>query len=127
MIYTITTDTPLETVKEEMLEHAKAEGFGILGNYEFKKILQSKGLDLNKEITGYEICNPKAAQDVMSEYPEISVFLPCRISVYEEGGKTVLSTVNINTVMNGVDVSQEFKEHISSVYAKFVNIMNSWN
>ena len=127
MIYKITTDTPLETVKEEMIAHAKEAGFGVLGTYEFQKILESKGLALNKEITGYELCNPKAAQEAMNELPEISVYLPCRISVYEENGKTVLSTVNINDIMHSIDASEDFKEHMNSVYAKFVSIMKSWN
>lgn len=127
MIYKITTDTPIQTVKDEMMAHAKEAGFGVLGTYEFQKILQSKGMDLNQEITGYELCSPKAAQDVMNELPEMSVFLPCRISVYEENGKTVLSTVNINDVIPTIDASQDFKEHMNSVYTKFVSIMKSWN
>ena len=127
MIYTITTDTPLQQVKDEMVAHAKEAGFGVLGSYEFQQILESKGFPIEREITGFELCSPKAAQQALTDMPEISVYLPCRISVYEENGKTVLSTINVSDIMGTVEASDAFKEHMRSVYEKFVGIMKSWN
>ncbi len=36
MIYTITTDQPIEVVKSQLQERAKESGFGVLGHYDFK-------------------------------------------------------------------------------------------
>jgi uncharacterized protein (DUF302 family) len=41
----------------------------------------------------FEVCNPHQAKEVLSRAMEISTALPCRISVYEEGGRTVLATL----------------------------------
>ncbi len=126
MIYKITTTTPLSQVKEELAAHAKESGFGVLGSYEFKKILEGKGFPIEKDITVYELCNPSAAQEALAALPEISVYLPCRISLYEENGKTVLATINIRDIMASIDVSEDLKAHMNSVYEYFESIMKSW-
>ncbi|MDQ7043303.1 MAG: DUF302 domain-containing protein [Sulfurimonas sp.] len=127
MIYKVTTDTPLEQVKNELAEHAKRSGFGVLGSYEFKKILEGKGFPIEKDITVYELCSPSAAQEALAALPEVSVYLPCRISLYEENGKTIIATINIFDVMNSINASEELHAHMNSVYKEFELIMNSWN
>ena len=126
MIYKITTDTPLEQVNKELAERSKENGFGVLGSYEFKKILQSKGFPIDKDITVYEVCNPSAAQEVLEAMPVMSVFLPCRLSVYEENSKTVIATINMKTLVDSMDTDEAFKAHIYSVYEYLENIMKSW-
>ena len=127
MIYKITTDKPLAVVKEELAKHSKEGGFGVLGSYEFQKILATKGHPIDKDITVYELCNPAAAQEALKAMPEISVYLPCRLSVYEENGKTVLATINIDDMMNSVDVNADFKAHMSSVFEYLQSLMKSWH
>jgi len=127
MIYKITTDKPLETVKSELEEHSKQNGFGVLYSYEFKKILQTKGFPIEKDITVYELCNPSAAQEALIQMPEISIFLPCRLSIFEENGKTVLSTIDIHAIMDSIEASDDFKAHMKSVFEYLEHIMQSWN
>ena len=126
MIYKTTTQYPLETVKSQLEEHAKAVGFGLLGTYEFKKILQSKGYEIETDITVYELCNPVAAQAALDTMPEISVYLPCRLSVYEEEGKTVLATIGIDDMLGAVAVDDDFKKHMSEIFDKVRALMNGW-
>ena len=35
-----------------------------------------------------EVCNPKEAQEVLTRNKMVGYFLPCKIVVYEENGKT---------------------------------------
>ena len=126
MIYKITTDKPLQMVKDELAEHSKESGFGVLGSYEFQKILQTKGFPIEKDITVYELCNPHAASEALTALPEISVYLPCRLSLYEENGKTVLATINIKDIMESVDVDQDFKLQMTSVFEYLEHVMQSW-
>lgn len=127
MIYKVTTNTPLEQVKEEFEVHSKEQSFGILGTYEFKKMLEEKGFPIEKDITVYEICYPAAAQKILSEKPELAIFLPCRISLYEENGKTVISTLNMKTLIDSFNLSISLKAHVYSVYGKLEKIMKSWD
>lgn len=126
MIYKIVSKKPLEVIKTELQAHAKESGFGILGSYEFKKILESKGHPIEKDITVYELCNPVAAQEALNALPEISVYLPCRLSLYEENGQAVLATINIDDMMSSVDVSEDFKLQMRSVYEYLQKLMHSF-
>ena len=126
MIYKTTTQFPVDTVKSQMQERAKTVGFGVLGEYEFKKILESKGHPIETDITVFELCNPVAAQAALDTLPEISVYLPCRLSVYEANGVTVLATIGIEDMLGAVKVDEEFKTHMSEIFDRVRVLMNSW-
>ena len=126
MIYKTTTTYPLETVKSQMQEHAKVVGFGVLGKYEFKKILESKGHPIERDITVFELCNPEAAQDALATLPEISVYLPCRLSLYEENGVTTLATIGIEDMLAAVEVEEGFQRHMAEIFEKVRALMNGW-
>ena len=126
MIYKITTDTPLEVVKSELEAHAKKNGFGVLGSYEFKKILESKGFPIEKDITLYEVCNPSEAQKFLTAIPAVSVYLPCRVSVYEENGKTVLATIDLNDILDSLDVDSALKENMKAIFSHMIDLLKSW-
>ncbi len=126
MIYKITTDKSVQTVKNELQVKAKEHGFGILGSYEFRKILQNKGFEIKKDIAVYELCNPSAAQEALNDIAEISVFLPCRLSIYEENGQTVLATINIKDIVSNLDVDENFRTHMIIVFEYLEKLMKSW-
>ena len=126
MIYKIQTNTPLQVVKAQLEKNAKVMGFGVLGSHDFKKILKNKGFELETEVTVYEICNPPAAHMALNAITDISVYLPCRISIYEENGTTVLATIGMEDIMNSVDVDDTFKEHMSEIFNNLRALMNSF-
>ena len=126
MIYKTETTYPLETVKAQLAEKAKQLGFGILGSYEFKKLLKDRGFEITRDVTVYELCNPAAAHQALNTLPEISVYLPCKLSLYTEGGVTVLATIGIEDMLNAVDVDEEFKAHLQEIFNNIRALMNSW-
>lgn len=126
MIYKTMTHWSMDAVLSQIAEKAKLFGFGELNRYEFKPLLKSKGLDLNRDITVVELCNPTAAVKAMDSYPEISAYLPCRISVYEEAGKTVLSTIGIDEMMMAVPEDDEFKTYMTEIFSNVRALMNAW-
>jgi uncharacterized protein (DUF302 family) len=126
MIYKTQTTYPLETVKAQLAKKAKQLGFGVLGSYEFKKILKEKGFDITRDITVYELCNPVAAHSALNALPEISVYLPCRLSIYNENGVTTLATIGIEDILRAGDIDGEFKEHMLEIFNKIRALMNSW-
>ena len=126
MIYKTETTYPLETVKAQLEEKAKQLGFGILGSYEFKKLLKDRGFEITRDVTVYELCNPAAAHKALSTLPEISVYLPCKLSLYTQNGVTVLATIGIEDMLNAVDVDEEFKAHLQEIFNNIRALMNSW-
>ncbi len=126
MIYKTTTSYPLETVKAQLEEKAKKVGFGVLGSYEFKKILKAKGFEVHRDITVYELCNPAGAEEALNTIPEISVYLPCRISIYREDSLTVLATIGVEDMLNATNVTDEFKGFMEQIFQNIRSVMNSW-
>lgn len=92
-LITRTTNEPLDVVCQRLPEVAQKHKFGVLGTHDLKEKMQSKGVPFDRECRVFEVCNPQQAQAVLTQSIEISTALPCRISVYQEGGKTVLATI----------------------------------
>jgi uncharacterized protein (DUF302 family) len=92
-VITRSTTLPLETVCSRLPEIATSHKFGVLATHNLREKMVSKGVPFDRECRVIEVCNPQQARDVLSQAIEISTALPCRISVYEEGGRTILATI----------------------------------
>ena len=96
--------------------------FGILGVHDLKAKMAEKGVAFARECRIYEVCNPHQAKKVLEANLEISTALPCRISLYEEGGRTKLATIS-PTAMIGLYQNPELKGVAEEVEATLVAIM----
>jgi uncharacterized protein (DUF302 family) len=67
-------------------------GFGVLHAYDLQETLSAKGYPLAHACHILEVCNPEQASKVLAQDMSMNIALPCRISVYEEGGKTRIAT-----------------------------------
>jgi uncharacterized protein (DUF302 family) len=88
-----------EEAVAKVKEALKSEGFGVLTEIDVRKTLKEK---LNRDFPRYIIlgaCNPPLAHQVLQAEPEVGVFLPCNVLVYEEGGKTVISAMDPEAIM----------------------------
>ena len=126
MLYTVKSNVDIKTIKNEMVEKAKEVGFGVLKEYPFKDILQEKGHPIERDITVYELCNPAAANKVLSKHPEFSIYLPCRISLYEEDGQAIISTIGIDEMMQNFDLDDGLKNHMNEVFETLKKIIHNW-
>lgn len=86
--YTVETEKTPEQAIEKLTEALKEEKFGVLWRLDMKAKLQEKGVDFNQTFHILEVCNPVEAKRVLSENSLVGYFLPCKIGVYEEKGKT---------------------------------------
>ena len=96
--------------------------FGVLGVHDLKAKMAEKGVAFARECRIYEVCNPHQAKKVLEANLEISTALPCRISLYEEGGKTRLATIS-PTAMISLYPNPELKHVAEEVEATLVAIM----
>ena len=127
MIYITETSTNYNDVKKELEKNAKAEGFGLLNSYDFKRILHEKGFPIEKDITVYELCNPAGAYQALTEIAAISAYLPCRISIYEENGVTKLATIGLDEIIKAVEADDAFKSYMLMLFENLKRVMHSWD
>ena len=85
----------------------------MLGTHNLREKMESKGVPFARECRVIEVCNPGQAQVVLNQNIEISTALPCRISVYEENGRTILATIKptmLLTMFNAPGAAATAKE-----------------
>jgi uncharacterized protein (DUF302 family) len=76
-----------------------ANHFGVMHVHNLKETMAKKGVEFAHECLIFEVCQPQQAKKVLDQNMSVSTALPCRISVYEEGGKTFLATLRPTTLL----------------------------
>ena len=71
----------------------QANHFGVIQVHNLKETMAKKGVEFARECLIFEVCQPQQAKKVLDQNMSVSTALPCRISIYEELGKTILATL----------------------------------
>jgi len=80
---------------------AQKQKFGVLTVHNLKETMKKKGVEMDMDCLIYEVCNPFQAKEVLEANPSVSTALPCRISIYRQGGKTRLATILPTEMLRG--------------------------
>lgn len=122
MLITIPTAKTVNQTAAALQEAVKAHDFGVLHVHNLKETLEKKGVGLAQECLIFEVCQPRQAKRVLEENMSVSTVLPCRVSVYEQGGKTFLTTL-APTELIGMLNAPELIGVAREVEDSMVNIM----
>ena len=93
ILYKKETLIPVDELEDRLKIAAKNNQFSVLNVTDLQAKIRSNNLDFKPKCKVFDICNPHRAMAVMESKMEISTALPCRISVYEKDGKTVVATL----------------------------------
>ena len=93
MLYVIDTPKDVETATRDLEEAVKRNKFGVLHVHDLQKTLKEKGVDFPNACRILEVCNPQRAVQVLTGNMGMNLALPCRISVYQEGGTTKIGMI----------------------------------
>src|SRR3989337_2166140 len=100
MLHVVESTKPIAQVMAALESAVTRNKFGILGIHNLREAMEKKGVTFNRECLIVEVCNPHQAKRVLEANLEISTALPCRISLYEEGGKRKLATIKPTSLIN---------------------------
>ena len=64
--------------------------FSLLHTCNYHEIVESKGFPIDRKVYIFEICRTKTASVMLTDYPHFSIFIPCKLAIYENEGKTVI-------------------------------------
>ncbi|MDU0206298.1 DUF302 domain-containing protein [Paenibacillus sp. MAH-36] len=101
--YTVETRKTVEQVIESLELNLKEEKFGVLWHLDMQEKLKEKGVEFNRRYHILEVCNPIEAKRVLSENAIVGYFLPCKITVYEDEGKTKIGFPKPTALIGMVD------------------------
>jgi uncharacterized protein (DUF302 family) len=93
MLIKLSTDKTVTAAAEALQASVKANHFGVMQVHNLKETMNKKGVEFNNECLIFEVCNPEQAKKVLEQNMSMSTALPCRISIYQEAGKTIIATL----------------------------------
>ena len=99
MLFQLHTNKRVTEVAKALHIAVEANHFGVMQVHDLKQTMEKKGVEFLRECLIFEVCQPQQAKKVLDENMSISTALPCRISIYREGGKTILATLKPTTLL----------------------------
>jgi uncharacterized protein (DUF302 family) len=106
MLIKVTTDKSVSETAAALQAAVEAHHFGVMQVHNLKEAMEKKGVEFARECLVFEVCQPHQAKKVLDQNMSVSTVLPCRISLYEEGGKTILATLRPTTMLAMFNVPQ---------------------
>jgi uncharacterized protein (DUF302 family) len=123
MLVKLSTKKTVSEAAAAMHAAVQANHFGVMQVHNLKETMTKKGVAFDRECLIFEVCQPQQAKKVLDENMSVSTALPCRISIYEEGGKTMLATLKPTTLLAMFNTPQ-LKGVAQEVENTIVKIMN---
>ena len=118
-----TLASPYDDVVPRVKKALKDEGFGVMSEIDVRAALKEK---LGVEGGSYLIigaCNPTLAHEALKAEPDLGVFLPCNVVVYEATDGTHVSAVDPQSMLGAIEnpvleqIAAEVKRRFTRVIA----------
>lgn len=106
IVYEKSSNKSVEEAITSVKENLKKQGFGVLWELDFKKTLESKGLEFENEYVVLEVCDPKQAKTILEEDMQAGYTLPCKMAVRREDNKTYIGLMSPKTLLGLFDNSK---------------------
>ncbi|MGO9016978.1 MAG: DUF302 domain-containing protein [Syntrophobacteraceae bacterium] len=106
MLIKLSTDKTVSAAAAALQAAVQANHFGVMQVHNLKETMAKKGVEFAHECLIFEVCQPQQAKKVLDQNMSVSTALPCRISIYEDGGKTILATLKPTTLLTMFNVPQ---------------------
>jgi len=122
MLIKVSTHKTVTEAAVALQAAVQANHFGVMQLHNLKETMAKKGVEFARECLIFEVCQPQQAKKVLDQNMSVSTALPCRISIDEEGGKTILATLKPTTLLAMLNAPQ-LEGVAQEVEAAIVKIM----
>ncbi len=109
MLYVVDTPKTFDQAVRDLEEAVKRNKFGVLHVHDLQATLKAKGFEFPNRCKILEVCNPQRAMQVLSTHMPVNLALPCRISVFEEGGRVKIGMINPTAMLSFFPHTAELK------------------
>jgi uncharacterized protein (DUF302 family) len=99
MLIKLPTEKTVSEAAAALQAAVQANHFGVMQVHNLKETMAGKGVEFARECLIFEVCQPQQAKKVLDQDMSVSTALPCRISIYEEGGETILAALKPTTLL----------------------------
>ena len=123
MYYVVNTDKTFEQASIDLESSVKSLGFGVLHVHDLGETLRNKGMDFEENCRVFEVCNPVQAAKVLSMDMRLNMALPCRISVFTEGGSTKIGLIKPAQMLAALSEDPALLEVANEVEEKIIQMV----
>jgi uncharacterized protein (DUF302 family) len=123
MYYIVDTEKSFEQASADLEAAVANHGFGVLHIHDLGKTLRSKGIDFAEECRVLEVCNPVQAAKVLSSDMRLNMALPCRLSVFTEGGQTRIGMIRPAQMLYSLSQDEELTKVSAEVETKTIQMI----
>ena len=106
MLFKSPTNKTVSEAGAALQTAVQANHFGVMQIHNLQESMTKKGEEFARQCLIFEVCQPQQAKKVLEQNMSVSTALPCRISIYKEGGKTILATLKPTTLLAMFNVPQ---------------------
>ncbi len=124
MLIKLSTEKTVSETAAALQAAVQANHFGVMQVHNLKETMTKKGVEFIPECLIFEVCQPEQAKKILDQNMSVSTALPCRISIYEEGGKTTLATLKPTVLLAMFNLPQ-LEGVAQEVEDTIVKIMNA--
>lgn len=124
MYYIVESAKSFEQAAADLDAAVKRNGFGVLHVHDIGNTLRGKGVAFEPQCRVFEVCNPVQAAKVMAADMKLNMALPCRISVYTEGGKTLIGMIRPAAILSSLSQDPALALVANEVEAKVKLMMD---
>ncbi|MBU3928177.1 MAG: DUF302 domain-containing protein [Bacteroidetes bacterium] len=116
---------PIELVAQQVQNACESNNFVLLQSYNYHEIVESKGFPMKRKVFIYDICQAKTASLMLSTNPHFAIFMPCTLAIYEHDNETIISTMNMELLLNAVRSNKELYNEAKALFSSFKSLMTS--
>ena len=124
MYYVAETEKSFDEASADLDAAVKAHGFGVLHVHDLGSTLRSKGVAFEEQCKVFEVCNPQQAAKVLSSDMRLNMALPCRISVFTDGGKTKIGLIRPAEMLAGLSQQTDLLAVAEEVEAQTIRMVD---
>jgi|GEM_PF-377210 len=121
----ITSDLSIDKIADKVQTESNNYKFALLKTYNYHEIVESKGFPIKRKVFIYEICQAKTASLLLADFPHFSIFMPCKLAVYEDNGKTIIATMDMSIMLKAVNSNKELYKEAVGLFNTLKSLMTS--
>jgi uncharacterized protein (DUF302 family) len=123
--YQIESNQSIGKISERVPSACEKYKFALLQTYVYHEIVESKGFPIKRKVFVYEICQAKTAAAMLTDFPHFSIFMPCKLAIYEDNENTIISTMNMEIMLKAIDSNQELYKEATALFNTLKSLINS--
>lgn len=98
--YSVATDKEFSQAVSDLKQALGEIKFGVLWELDVPAKLKEKGVEYRGQFRILEVCNPHHAKKALETNIQVGYFLPCKIVVYQENGRTRMGMVRPSVLVD---------------------------